>query len=103
MGFSLVRAVDAAPFLSTVYVDRVESVARASGIEARRLLGLAIAHEIGHVLLNSNSHATAGLMRADWSRDELRRSDAGAWRFLEGEAAHLRTAAAQRQSAIAGN
>jgi hypothetical protein len=102
MGFSLVRGLDAAPFLSTVYVDRVDSVARASGIDARHLLGLAMAHEIGHVLLNSNSHARAGLMRADWSREELRRNDTAAWRFLESEAADLRAAAVQRQARIRG-
>jgi len=98
MGFSLVRADDAAPFLSTVYVDRVESVARGSGIETRRLLGLAMAHEIGHVLLNSNSHAPAGLMRANWSRSELRRTDDAMWQFLDSEAVQLRAAAVQRQS-----
>ena len=97
MGFSLVGTAGAAPFLATVYVDRVESVARGAGIDARRVLGLAIAHEIGHLLLNSNTHATSGLMRADWSRNELRRKDATAWQFLDSEAAHVRAAALGRQ------
>jgi hypothetical protein len=97
MGFSLVGLPDGAPFLSTVYVDRVESVARGAGIDRRRVLGLAIAHEIGHVLLNSNSHAASGLMRADWSRHELRRADAAAWHFLEPEAVHVYAAALGRQ------
>jgi hypothetical protein len=96
MGFSLVRTAGAAPFLSTVYVDRVESVARVAGIDTRRVLGLAIAHEVGHVLLNSNSHSATGLMRADWSRTELRRKDAAAWHFLDAEAAHVRSAALER-------
>ena len=97
MGFSLVGIAGAAPFLATVYVDRVESVARGAGTDARRLLGLAIAHEIGHVLLNNNTHAPSGLMRADWSRNELRRKDAAAWHFLDAEAAHVRSAALERQ------
>ena len=97
MGFSLVGIPDAAPFLATVYVDRVESVARGAGIHARRVLGLAIAHEIGHVLLDSNTHASSGLMRADWSRSELRRRDAAAWQFLDAEAAHVRAAALERR------
>jgi hypothetical protein len=96
MGFSLVKIAGATPFLSTVYVDRAESVARVAGVDARRVLGLAIAHEIGHVLLNSNTHAAAGLMRADWSRKELRRTDGTAWNFLETEAAMVRAAAAAR-------
>ena len=97
MGFSLVGIAGTAPFLATVYVDRVESVARGAGIDRRRVLGLAIAHEIGHVLLNSNSHAASGLMRADWSRHELRRADAAAWHFLEPEAVHVYAAALGRQ------
>jgi hypothetical protein len=97
MGFSLVGTPGARPFLATVYVDRVESVARGAGIDTRRVLGLAIAHEIGHLLLNSNTHATSGLMRAGWSRSELRRKDAATWQFLEAEAANIRAAALERQ------
>src|SRR5688572_29306852 len=97
MGFSVVRTGDAVPFLSTVYVDRVGSVARAAGTDTRRVLGLAIAHEIGHVLLNSNTHSATGLMRAGWSRRELRSNDAAAWHFLGTEAAHVRSAVLDRQ------
>ena len=97
MGFSLVGTEGAAPFLATVYVDRAESVAKGAGIDTRRVLGLAMAHEIGHVLLNSNSHASSGLMRADWSRHELRRKDPGAWAFADADAARVRSAALERQ------
>jgi hypothetical protein len=97
MGFSLVGTADAAPFLATVYVDRAESVARGAGIDARRVLGLAIAHEVGHVLLNSNTHAPNGLMRADWSRNELRRKEATSWQFLDSEAARVHSAALKRR------
>lgn len=100
MGFSLVGLRDAAPFLATVYVDRVESVAKGASTDASRVLGLAIAHEIGHVLLDSNSHAPGGLMRADWSRNELRRKDDSAWQFLENEAARVRAAATSRHDTI---
>jgi len=98
MGFSLVGTPGAAPFLATVYVDRAESVARGAGVDARRVLGLAMAHEIGHVLLNSSSHAQSGLMRADWSRTELRRKDATAWRLLDAEAAQIRATALERRA-----
>ena len=97
MGFSLVGIADAAPFLATVYVDRVRSVSRAARIDARRVLGLAMSHEIGHVLLNSNSHPASGLMRAEWSLNELRRNDTRAWHFLDSEAAHVHSAALERQ------
>jgi hypothetical protein len=97
MGFSLVGTPGTAPFLSTVYVNRAESVARSAGIDSRRVLGLAIAHELGHVLLNDNAHAANGLMRADWSQHELRRKDAVAWTFADPDAARLRAATVERQ------
>ena len=98
MGFSLVGIASAPPFLATVYVDRAESVARGAGVDGRRVLGLAIAHEIGHVLLNSNSHAPSGLMRADWSRIELRRKDPTTWHLLDSEAAQVHATALERQT-----
>ena len=81
-----------------MYVDRVYSVAQGAGVEAHRVLALAIAHEIGHVLINSNTHASSGLMRADWARHQLRAKDAAAWHFLDTDAEKVRAAALERLS-----
>jgi hypothetical protein len=96
MGFSLIGNGSERPYLSTVFPDVVQSVARGAAVDARRVLGLAIAHEIGHLMLNTNSHADAGLMRAGWSRNELRRNVQADWRFLENENAVIRAAVAAR-------
>jgi hypothetical protein len=98
MGFSLVNP-DEPAHLATVYADLVARVARDAGLlDARELLGRAIAHEIGHLLLGTNRHAATGLMRAIWSRDELRRqSHVADWRFLANEAQSMRAAVATRQ------
>lgn len=99
MGFSLVNAADGkAPYLATVYADLVGSVARGAGADANQLLGRAIAHEIGHLLLGTNQHASTGLMRAAWSRVELRRDNARDWQFLSDEAGTMRAAIATRQA-----
>ncbi len=108
MGFSLVSEGPAnaghylegtsPAFLSTVYVDVVWSVSRSTTLEPRVLLGLAIAHELGHLLLNTNRHAETGLMRALWSRAELNRHVASDWRFLDEEAVTMRGAIATRAS-----
>jgi hypothetical protein len=95
LGFSLVVREGVA-FLATVHPDLVESVSRGAGVRARDVLGRAIAHEIGHLLLNTNSHPAAGLMRAAWSRRELRRNAADDWRFLESEALKMREVVAAR-------
>ena len=96
LGFSLV-VPDGVPFLATVYADLVESVARRANVDATTVLGRAIAHEIGHLLLNTNSHPEAGLMRAGWSQKELRRNAADDWRFLGVERTKMQASIAARQ------
>ena len=76
--------------LATIYADRVEMLAAASGIDVATLLGRAIAHEMGHLLLASNVHSTHGLMRARWSRDDLRRGRGADWLFTPKEIAALK-------------
>jgi hypothetical protein len=100
MGFTLVsrRPEDYQPVLSTVFADVVAAVARATGVDAGRLLGYAVAHEIGHVLLNSPQHSSGGLMRAVWSKLELREPRTADWTFLSGEAETMRAAIAARAS-----
>ena len=58
--------------LATIFYHRFEAVTK--GGDSSRILGYAIAHEIGHLLLGSNGHSQAGVMRAYWSHDFLRRA-----------------------------
>ncbi len=50
----------------------------------RRIVGRVSAHEIGHLLLGTNAHASHGLMRPSW---ELQRLDRGDWDFTIEDAA----------------
>jgi hypothetical protein len=86
LGFSLIDPQTATGKVAKVYADRVAEMARDAGANRARLLARAIAHEIGHLLLGNNRHSAQGLMRAVWSREELRRNVAGDWVFLEEEA-----------------
>jgi hypothetical protein len=64
--------------LATVYVDRTQRIAHELAIDHGRLLGRAVAHEIGHLLLASTKHGS-GLMREVWSHDELLRTRTDDW------------------------
>lgn len=77
--------------LATIYADRVVGMARAAGVAFARLLGYAIAHELGHLLLASPAHATDGLMRPNWLDRELRRRDVRDWAFSSQDAATIRS------------
>ena len=96
MGFALVNIAEGVPFLATVFADLVRSVSRDAHLDYRLLLGRAIAHEIGHLLLDTNRHADAGLMRAGWSATELRANSATDWTFAANEANIIRAAAMMR-------
>ena len=66
-------------------------------------LGFAVAHEVGHLLLGTNAHGAAGLMRAVWSRSELQRNDPADWLFTAGESLAMSRALHQRQLQMAAN
>lgn len=92
LGHSLVDTRLRAGALATVYVDRVAALAATCRLDVRTLLGRAIAHEIGHLLLGTADHAPAGLMRAAWSQHALRHERPGDWVFTPRDAQAMREA-----------
>jgi hypothetical protein len=90
LGDAFVDIAHANGVLATIYVDHVAQLAEASASDMAMLLGRAIAHELGHLLLATNTHSTRGLMRAKWTRDDLRRERPVDWRFTEEDAQAMR-------------
>lgn len=64
---------------ATIHVDRVEKMVERSKSDAAALLGRAIAHELGHLLLGTNDHSESGLMRANWTPEDIRRNRGEDW------------------------
>ena len=71
--------------LATVFGDRVRTLAAQARFDAGVLLGRAIAHEIGHLLIGTAAHAREGLMRGRWSVDQLQRDLATDWTWSRQE------------------
>jgi hypothetical protein len=90
LGSSMVDLEGQAGTLATIYEDRVESLATEAHVDNGRLLGRAIAHEIGHLLLGTANHARAGLMRACWLTGELRRDWPPDWMLSAPEGSRMR-------------
>ena len=76
--------------LATVFVDRTRRLAGDLGIDHDGLLGHTIAHELGHLLLATTTHAKAGLMRETWSREELMGARGFDWAFAPRDVASIR-------------
>jgi hypothetical protein len=80
LGFSVMDATDGNG-LSTVYVDRVDWLAAQARADRGTVLGRALAHELSHLLLGSNDHTTAGLLRETWTAEELVRNRPEDWQL----------------------
>jgi hypothetical protein len=90
LGYSMIDMREQGGTLATVYADRVESLAaRAGGGPAGTLLGRAMAHEIGHMLLGTARHSSTGLMRAEWLDREVRRDFAPDWTWSSDEVSDM--------------
>jgi len=72
-------------------------LAHEAGTDSRVLLGRAIAHELGHLLLATTTHGPVGLMRAYWSQEEVRRGQPRDWSFAPTELAAMRRRAEARE------
>jgi hypothetical protein len=84
---------------ASVFYDRIEALRARVNLELYVILGHAMAHEIGHVLLGSREHATGGLMQANWNPATWRLASAGLLNFSPKEAKQMvREAARYRPS-----
>jgi hypothetical protein len=95
LGESLIDPQQHAGTLATIYVDRVEWLAQAGRTDAGTLLGRAIAHELGHLVLGTRDHGT-GLMRPLWTGAELRHARRVDWQFAPADAARMQAALSRR-------
>ena len=91
LGYSLFDSNGVSGF-ATVYVDRVDWLARRAQYPRAPLLGRAIAHEIGHLLLRSNAHTDNGLMREVWTAEQVVRNRREDWTFSPDQNGDLRNA-----------
>jgi hypothetical protein len=72
-----------------VFYDRVQELAQRRNL-GHALLAAVMAHEIGHLLLGSNSHSVGGIMSAQWSDTELRKVSQGSMSFVPDESRIMR-------------
>jgi hypothetical protein len=80
----------------TMFYDRIEEVALSVPPGVARILGNALAHELGHVLLGSAQHSQNGIMKAVWSKADYRYLAARPLEFLPHEAVVLREEVSRR-------
>lgn len=95
LGFAVTHQGDST--YASVFRDRVLAmVGRGGPCSEAELLGHAMAHELGHLLLGSSAHSRYGLMAGRWSATDLNRASVGDLLFSPAEAALMRAEAVRR-------
>lgn len=77
---------------ATVFMNRVNRFADVAQYSRSTILGRAIAHEIGHLILGTNNHSETGLMREVWTVEQLLRNRPEDWQFSPAQTFELRSA-----------
>jgi len=86
--------------LAYVFYHRVEEFVQARNLHEHkaRILGLAMAHEIGHLLLPLHSHSSRGVMRATWDREDFELAARGNLDFTPKQAELIRSEVLRRSA-----
>jgi len=73
-----------------VFYRHIQAKAEQERVDPAQLLGLAVAHEFGHLLLGPKAHSAEGIMRANWSRRDMERGAKGQLGFTDQQAPRIR-------------
>ena len=73
-----------------IFYDRIQAGSRELTLELAQLLGLVMAHEMGHLLLPYGAHSLAGIMRPEWDRAQVKNATEGLLTFTPDQAALIR-------------
>ena len=88
--------------MATVFADRITSATTRLDIDRATLIGRTLAHELGHLLLGTNSHAAYGLMMGMWPDAVMRNNTGHQWDFSDREAKRMKLALVRRTEAAPG-
>ena len=90
MGISFLSEGDAGCYADVFYGPMLKLQMETS-TRVALILGHVMAHELGHLLLGTNSHSRDGLMVARWNRDDLARAARGDLLFRPEESRRMKS------------
>jgi len=99
MGISYLSA-DGTGCYADLFFERARQLHETSRLSLASILGHGIAHELGHLLLGTNSHSPAGLMRARWQPADLSSIGRGALLFSPLESQQMQSKLSARQAHV---
>ena len=100
VGFTILPGAGKTGTMAYIFYHRVEELAATGDASASQILGHAIVHEIGHLLLNTPRHSGAGIMQADWQFEQMQLLRRGWLLFTAAQARQLRAAVLERRREV---
>jgi hypothetical protein len=76
--------------LAFAFYERIRVYSGELGLDVSQMLGLVMAHELGHLFLPYGAHSLAGIMRPEWDRAQVHAAATGTLRFTPDQAALIR-------------
>ena len=95
-GFSIVSTDGPPSSRAVIFYDRVRALTGKFGYSTGAALGRVIAHELGHLLLETNGHTLTGIMRDRWSYDDLLNTAHGRLLFTSKQTERIRSEVRRR-------
>ena len=86
------------PRVATVFYHRADALNATTRNSLAEVLGAALAHELGHLLLGKGAHSPMGIMRSHWDSEELRALGRGRLTFDRRQAEAIARAIEARTS-----
>lgn len=87
---------------ASVFLGEITAVSDGEAEFEGRVLGYTIAHEVGHLLLGSDTHSSAGIMTTRWDRKVIRRAPRKSFSFTKKQAEQMRANVRARLAAETG-
>lgn len=97
MGVAAVPPESSQAYLAYLSIHQAAGAAQEYATPLEQVLGLAAAHEIGHLLLGENAHTSSGLMKASWGAGELKQGSLGNLLFTAEQSERIRSNLLQRE------
>lgn len=86
-----------------IFYGNIVDLSATSSHNPAELLGCVMAHEIGHLLLGSNSHSPTGIMRLHWDDQQLHLASVGQLAFDRKEIRRIHERLELRERILASN
>jgi len=102
-GSSLLLAPEGGRGIIHVFSDRITEVSQIHKVPLGLVLGITVAHEVGHLLLPHQPHALAGIMRAELNSKDWRLAAQGQLGFTDGQMEMISTGVLARNSKLLCN